>query len=252
MPQRITVVVSTRDPGSDLNSLVAGLDAQTVRADSFEVVVADGGSTDGTLARLQRLSRFRPNLTVLPDATLADAVSAAAGDQVLVLHQGCRLLPEALDRLAAQADGAEVVVGRRRRGRGGYAGPLAGGADEVAAASSPLEEAGDAVLLVRQELLAEALADGSDGWAARVLARATALATVPDYACGWTAGPDVPAPLTVAPAAVTWSGDVLGLKVPVTLGEEHPGAEYLLVLDGSDGVEIALPTTATALPSLRS
>ncbi len=267
MPQMITVVVATRDPGPALTGLVGGLDAQTARPDGFEVVFAERGSTDGSLARLERLSGSRPNVRVLPDATLADAVATAAGDHVLVLDQEWRLLPEALERLAARAAAGEVevVAGRCRLDRGRYRGPLGG--EDQAGPLSPAQQAelAGAVLLVRRDLLQDALADGDqqqDRWAARVLESAAAVAVVPDYACvcSWPAGPDQevspdqadgPARDTGAaaePAVLSWAGEVLRVEVALTLPDGDEDVEHLLTLERADGVEIALPTSTTLLP----
>ena len=52
---RLTVVVSTHNRADALAGCLDALGQQTASADSFEVVVADGGSTDGTAALLARL-----------------------------------------------------------------------------------------------------------------------------------------------------------------------------------------------------
>jgi glycosyltransferase involved in cell wall biosynthesis len=56
----ITVCVSTRNRAGLLPQLVARLEAQTIGADSFEVVIVDDGSTDDTWQVLQDLAAASP------------------------------------------------------------------------------------------------------------------------------------------------------------------------------------------------
>ncbi|MGI8459933.1 MAG: glycosyltransferase [Propionibacteriaceae bacterium] len=265
MPQTLTVVVTTSDPGTALSTVVAGLDSQTLHTDEFDVVVADAGSVDGSRERLERLAGCRPNLAVLIDADLAAGVAAASGTYVLVIDQQTRVLPEALARMRiAAADGdADVVVGRRLHGAGST-GPLQSGADEATQANpagvpTPLPPElvsawSDAALLVRRERLVAAVTERSQGWPAAVLAGAGRVAVVPDYACLVSPGTTEPEPVTTRavpdPALCTWTGAALRIEVDVPDGLA-PGHHVALVLARSDGSEHALPTTCTLVSPAR-
>ncbi len=112
----VSVVVATSDPGAALPGLVRSIDAQTLPAADFEVVVVDD-SRDGSAERLHQLAGRRRNVTVLgaggPGA-LDAAAAEASGEYVLVLTQRQRLAPRALELLLARAreTGADVVLGR--------------------------------------------------------------------------------------------------------------------------------------------
>ena len=104
----IATVRNDRDGAADM---LTALEAQTRRPD--EVVVVDGGSTDGTFELLEGWSRDRLPLRVLsaPDSNISGGrnvgVEAASHEWIAVTDAGCRPVPtwlEALDRARPKAD----------------------------------------------------------------------------------------------------------------------------------------------------
>jgi len=59
---QVSVVVATHNRERRLSELIAGLRAQTLPAESFEVIVVDDGSTDGTAMLLEREAEADPRL----------------------------------------------------------------------------------------------------------------------------------------------------------------------------------------------
>lgn len=89
---------------------------------SFELVLVDDGSTDGTWSALRRLAKEHPEVVAVrlsrsfgQQAALAAGLSAARGNRVLTLDADLQDPPELLGEFMAKMDkGAEVVHGRRR------------------------------------------------------------------------------------------------------------------------------------------
>jgi len=96
-----------------LPRLLEGLAAQTRPPD--EVVVCDGGSSDGTLSILQAEARLplraisRPGLNISQGRNAA--IEAATGDVIAVTDAGVRLSPQWLEQITAPfADDATAAV----------------------------------------------------------------------------------------------------------------------------------------------
>jgi glycosyltransferase involved in cell wall biosynthesis len=111
----ISVVVPVRNDRAGLAELLSALSAQTRLPD--ELVVVDGGSTDGTLDELAAWSG--PPLRVLnePTSTIGAARNAgirvAANEWVACIDAGCRPVPgwlAAIDRARAASDFVAGVV----------------------------------------------------------------------------------------------------------------------------------------------
>jgi glycosyltransferase involved in cell wall biosynthesis len=101
---RTALIVTVLNEAATIDALLASAAAQSQPPD--EVIVADGGSTDGTLAALQRWGRRLPSLRVIeaPGANISRgrnlAIAAAAdADLIAVTDAGVRLDEQWLQRL---------------------------------------------------------------------------------------------------------------------------------------------------------
>jgi glycosyltransferase involved in cell wall biosynthesis len=100
---RLSVIVTVLNEARSLPRLLDSLVAQTRRPD--EVVVCDGGSTDGTLALLRAEDRLPLKVLQRGGANISQgrnvAIRAATGDIIAVTDAGVRLDPEWLESLVA-------------------------------------------------------------------------------------------------------------------------------------------------------
>jgi glycosyltransferase involved in cell wall biosynthesis len=109
---KVSLVGTVLNGAGHVEEFLASLAAQTVRPD--EVVIVDGGSTDGTAERL----RAAGSVTVIeePGANIARgrnlAIAAAAHDVLAVTDVDCELEPDWLEQLLVPIDrGADVSMG---------------------------------------------------------------------------------------------------------------------------------------------
>ncbi len=107
---RVSVVFTVLNEAGSLSRLLDSLSAQTRPPD--EVVVCDGGSTDGTLALLEAESRLPLHIIRRPGANISQgrnaAIEAAAGEIVAVTDAGVRLSPQWLEKIVAPFEDAET------------------------------------------------------------------------------------------------------------------------------------------------
>ncbi len=106
---QVSVIMTVYNERHSIERLLTSLAQQTRRPD--EVVICDGGSTDGTVAAIQayqqRCPDQLPNLHVLvePGANISRgrnvAIAAAAGPLIAVTDAGVRLSPVWLEQLVA-------------------------------------------------------------------------------------------------------------------------------------------------------
>jgi succinoglycan biosynthesis protein ExoA len=93
----ITVVVPVRNEAAFIRATLGQLLDQDYPADRFEIIVADGQSTDATAAIVRELARSFPNLRLLPNpkrwssAGRNVGVRAARGEFVLIVDGHCDL-----------------------------------------------------------------------------------------------------------------------------------------------------------------
>ena len=99
---RISAIVPTLNAGSDLAECLAAL------GDADEIIVADGGSTDATLAIGQAAGATVVASERGRGVQLANGAAAARGDALLFVHADTRLSP----RWRALADGHLAVSQR--------------------------------------------------------------------------------------------------------------------------------------------
>lgn len=110
--ERTSLIVTVRDEADSIQALLESIARQTVAPD--EVVVTDGGSTDGTLEILRRWSvRLPLRIVEAPGANIARgrnlAIAATSYELVAVTDAGVRLEEDWLERLT-QSAGADVDV----------------------------------------------------------------------------------------------------------------------------------------------
>ena len=246
----LTLLVPVRDPGSELDDLVRSIDAQSAPRDTFDVVLVDGGSTDGTPARLQRLAAARPNVTYLsassdldPTGLVREGLEQVTGDLVAVVRPGDRLTTHAVDLLvSAGDDGADAVLGRASSAPTGDHLPLGDG--PLDAGTRPRR---GGLLAVRRSLLAStadpaaALLDTArteTGWSVVSLGSVAAL------------GRPWPSSAAVVDGRSRWDGTEL--VVEATLDPADAGAEAWLVLAREDAAEeVVVPASVVAGPEGR-
>ncbi len=117
MKPHVSVISTVYNEAQSIDGLLHSLARQTLLPD--EVVIADGGSTDGTLARLQESALSgalplavlsRPGLNI--SAGRNAAISEASGEIIAVTDAGVRLEPTWLEHLTAPftADAPPDVV----------------------------------------------------------------------------------------------------------------------------------------------
>lgn len=109
---KVTVVSTVLDPGDGIAGFLASMRAQTRAPD--EIVIVDGGSTDGTAARL----RDAEGVTLIesPGANISRgrnvAVAHATHEVIAVTDADCAYAPGWLAALVAPIeDGADVAMG---------------------------------------------------------------------------------------------------------------------------------------------
>lgn len=116
----VSVIVPCRNEQATIEALLDALAAQTYPLDAFEVIIADGRSTDGTLLAIERFRRRCPQLAIqvienpartIP-AALNRALAAASGDVIVRMDAHAAPHPEYIARcVAALEAGAGTNVG---------------------------------------------------------------------------------------------------------------------------------------------
>ncbi len=112
---KVSLITTVKDAREEVEPFLASVAAQTRAPD--EVIVVDGGSTDGTLEVL----RQAPGITLIeqPGANIARgrnvALAAAAHDVLALTDADCVLEPDWLERLLEPIErGADVSMGAYR------------------------------------------------------------------------------------------------------------------------------------------
>lgn len=104
-PLKLSVIATVLNEEARVAELIDSLATQTHVPD--EVVIADGGSTDGTVERIKAAAEGRLKVTILnlPGSNISEgrnaAVGAAMGDVIAATDAGVRLKPNWLELLIA-------------------------------------------------------------------------------------------------------------------------------------------------------
>jgi glycosyltransferase involved in cell wall biosynthesis len=102
-PLKVTVIATVLNEEKSVVDLIESLAAQTRQPD--EVIISDGGSSDGTVERVRATAGDRLNLRILelPGANISEgrnaAVGQATGDVIAVTDAGVRLKSTWLEQL---------------------------------------------------------------------------------------------------------------------------------------------------------
>ncbi|MDH6567976.1 glycosyltransferase involved in cell wall biosynthesis [Streptomyces sp. SAI-117] len=122
MPQvKVSVVIPVHNTGKYVDECAPSLLGQSLPADEYEVIYVDDGSTDDTLARLEKLAAAHAHVQVhtrpnsgWPGAPRNLGMAHAKGEYIQFVDHDDLLGPEALERLHAHArrNDADVVLGK--------------------------------------------------------------------------------------------------------------------------------------------
>ena len=112
---KVTLVATVKDAAEHIEGFLESARAQTLQPE--EIVVVDGGSTDGTLEILRAASDVA--LIEAPGANIARGrnlgIEVATHDTIAVSDADCVLAPDWLDRLVRALEaGADVAMGYYR------------------------------------------------------------------------------------------------------------------------------------------
>ncbi len=116
--RRVSLVMTVLNEAAGVAGVLGTLAAQTRRPD--EVIVVDGGSTDGTIELISRAAERNSTIRLIkaPGVNIARGrnigITAAGGDVIVLTDAGCRLEPRWVQRIVAPFEGdptADFVAG---------------------------------------------------------------------------------------------------------------------------------------------
>lgn len=111
----VSLVIPVQDEAHSVATLVESIREQAVQPD--EIVFVDAGSTDATVAEIERVKGSLP-IQIVPEARIHPGtarnrgVERTSGEWIAFTDGGIELDPQWLAELTAQAGQAEVVLGR--------------------------------------------------------------------------------------------------------------------------------------------
>jgi glycosyltransferase involved in cell wall biosynthesis len=111
---KVSLIVTMLNEASTVDDWIKAVEAQTRAPD--EIVIVDGGSTDGTLETLEDWASSRPAVVIksMPGANIPAgrnaAIEEAAGPVIAATDAGCTPDPEWLEQLMRPFEGADIDV----------------------------------------------------------------------------------------------------------------------------------------------
>jgi glycosyltransferase involved in cell wall biosynthesis len=101
-PSDVSVIVTVKNEASSIDRLLDSLSQQTLLPS--QIVIVDGGSTDGTVERIERHSQRLPTTLLSREGTNIsqgrnEAIRAASGEILASTDAGVRLVPHWLEEL---------------------------------------------------------------------------------------------------------------------------------------------------------
>ena len=113
-PASVSVVVPALNEVENIEACIASIEKSDPRRTVLrEIVVSDGGSSDGTMEEARRLGVIAVRSEKGRGVQVKKALEHVSGDVVVVLHADCRLRPGAL---VSVVDALEKRPGSPRRG----------------------------------------------------------------------------------------------------------------------------------------
>lgn len=120
MPPEVSIIIPCYNEQATIGLVLDALDTQTYPHDRFEVVIADGGSTDGTVTAIKTWGAGHQDIPIKviekPDSTIPSALNAAikasTGEIILRMDAHSKPHPEYVKRsVNALAEGRGQNVG---------------------------------------------------------------------------------------------------------------------------------------------
>jgi glycosyltransferase involved in cell wall biosynthesis len=109
---KVSLIITVKNEAHSLPTLLDSIAAQTRRPD--EVIICDGGSTDGTLDLLRNETRFPLRVIERPGSNISQgrnaAMAAAAGEVIASADAGVRLDPKWLEKIIEPIAAQRAVV----------------------------------------------------------------------------------------------------------------------------------------------
>ncbi len=118
----VTIAMPCLNEAAYIDACVRSVLAQDYPAERLEILVADGGSTDGTLDVLARIGAVDPRVRVVPNprriqaAGMNEVIREAQGDVIVRMDVHCEYAPDYVRRCVEvlEATGADNVGGAQR------------------------------------------------------------------------------------------------------------------------------------------
>ncbi len=112
---KVSVVVTVMNEAGSIVEFLESLARQTRTPD--ELVIVDGGSTDGTVERIRSFDAL-PITLIQKKCNIARGrnigIRSAQHELIAITDAGCRIAPDWLANISADLDSADVVVGNYR------------------------------------------------------------------------------------------------------------------------------------------